>query len=141
MSKVVLVAAVALIDSDGRVLIAQRPANKSLAGLWEFPGGKIIDSETPEEGLVRELREELGVDTEKSCLAPVGFFSGKMEEERESLEDVHLLMLLFVCRKWQNMPVGLEGQSIKWVKAEELLSYNMPLADRPLAAQLREILW
>lgn len=133
MAKLLLVSACALIDRDGRVLLAQRPEGKSMAGLWEFPGGKVTDGETPEEALVRELREELGVETEEACLAPVAFASCDMEA-------FHLLMPLFVCRKWAGTPRPLEAQTLKWARPERLLDFDMPPADRPLAAQLRDFL-
>ena len=123
----------ALIDADGRVLIAQRPAGKPMAGLWEFPGGKIGAGETPERALVRELKEELGIDTRESCLAPIAFAS-------HAYDDFHLLMPLFVCRKWRGMPQPLEGQALKWARINELKNYPMPPADVPLIAQLRDLL-
>ncbi|MEX6633321.1 (deoxy)nucleoside triphosphate pyrophosphohydrolase [Hyphococcus lacteus] len=133
MAKLLLVAACALIDRDGRILMARRPEGKDMAGLWEFPGGKLADGETPEEALVRELKEELAIDTEASCLAPIAFAS-------EALGEFHLLMPLYVCRKWQGMPTPEEGQELKWVRPSELTSMEMPAADRPLAAQLRDML-
>ena len=123
--KTVLVSAVALIDRDGRVLLAQRPEGKSMAGLWEFPGGKVEVGETPEAALIRELEEELGINTWKSCLAPLTFAS-------HAYEDFHLLMPLFVCRKWEGMPQPRENQTLKWVHKQELRSYDMPAADVPL---------
>jgi 8-oxo-dGTP diphosphatase len=129
--KVVLVAAVALVDSDGRVLLAQRPEGKSMAGLWEFPGGKVEPGETPEAALMRELKEELGIDTWASCLAPLSFAS-------HSYEDFHLLMPLFACRKWEGQPHGREGQALAWVRAKDLRSYPMPPADLPLIPVLRD---
>ena len=123
--KTLLVAAVALIDQDGRVLLAQRPNGKSMAGLWEFPGGKVETSETPEAALVRELEEELGIHTWKSCLAPLTFAS-------HAYDDFHLLMPLFVCRKWEGIPIAQENQSLKWVRKQDLRSYKMPAADIPL---------
>ncbi len=129
--KTVLVSAVALIDADGRVLLAQRPEGKSMAGLWEFPGGKVEAGETPEVALIRELQEELGVDTWQSCLAPLTFAS-------HSYEDFHLLMPLFACRKWQGTPIGQEGQALKWVRVKDLRNYPMPPADVPLIAVLRD---
>ena len=129
--KVVLVAAVALIDRDGRVLLAQRPEGKSMAGLWEFPGGKVEPGETPEAALMRELREELGIDTWASCLAPLTFAS-------HSYEDFHLLMPLFICRKWQGQPHGHEGQALKWAFAGDLNKFPMPPADLPLIPILRD---
>lgn len=133
MAKLVLVAAGALIDGDGRVLLAQRPEGKPLAGLWEFPGGKLQEGETPEEALVRELREELAIDTETSCLAPIACASHDSGE-------FHLLMPLFVCRKWSGAPKPVEQQALKWVRPNALTSLAMPPADRPLAAQLRDML-
>ena len=123
--KTVLVSAVALIDRDGRVLLAQRPEGKSMAGLWEFPGGKVEVGETPEAALIRELDEELGINTWKSCLAPLTFAS-------HAYEDFHLLMPLFACRKWEGMPQPRENQTLKWVRKQELRSYDMPAADVPL---------
>lgn len=131
MTRVVLVSAVALIDVDGRVLLAQRPAGKSLAGLWEFPGGKVEPGESPEAALIRELHEELGIDTWKSCLAPLTFAS-------HAYEDFHLLMPLFACRKWQGIPHAREGQALAWVRASELRNYPMPPADVPLIPILRD---
>jgi len=131
--KTVHVSAVALVDVDGRVLLAQRPEGKPMAGLWEFPGGKIEDGETPEVALIRELEEELGIDTWESCLAPLTFAS-------HSYEDFHLLMPLFVCRKWNGQVSPREGQTLKWVRAEDLRSYPMPAADVPLIAHLRMLL-
>ena len=128
--KIVLVSAVALIDPDGRVLLAQRPEGKSLAGLWEFPGGKVEPGESPEHALIRELKEELGIDTWKSCLAPLTFAS-------HSYDDFHLLMPLFACRKWDGIVHGQEGQRLAWVKPENLRDYPMPPADIPLVAILR----
>ncbi|MEM8937548.1 MAG: (deoxy)nucleoside triphosphate pyrophosphohydrolase [Pseudomonadota bacterium] len=133
MAKLLLVAAGALIDRDGRVLLARRPEGKALAGLWEFPGGKLVDGETPEAALIRELKEELGIETETSCLAPIAFASC-------GLEDAHLLMPLFACRKWSGTPVAREAQRLRWVLPAALLDYEMPPADRPLAAQLRDYL-
>jgi 8-oxo-dGTP diphosphatase len=129
--KVVLVSAVALIDPDGRVLLAQRPEGKSMAGLWEFPGGKIEAGETPEEALIRELHEELGIDTWSSCLAPLTFAS-------HAYEDFHLLMPLFACRRWNGTPQSREGQALKWVKAQDLKNFAMPPADVPLILILRD---
>lgn len=131
--KTVLVSAVALIDVDGRVLLAQRPEGKSMAGLWEFPGGKIEEGETPEAALIRELYEELGINTWSSCLAPLTFAS-------HSYEDFHLLMPLFACRKWEGTPVSREGQKLKWVRAKDLKEYPMPAADVPLIPVLRDLL-
>ena len=129
--RTVLVSAVALIDVDGRVLLAQRPEGKSMAGLWEFPGGKVEVGETPEAALIRELEEELGINTWASCLAPLTFAS-------HSYDDFHLLMPLFACRKWQGTPRAQEGQALKWVRANELRSYPMPPADVPLISILRD---
>lgn len=129
--RLTLVAAVALIDRDARVLLARRPEGREMAGLWEFPGGKLEAGETPEAALIRELREELGVDTWHSCLAPLSFAS-------HSYETFHLLMPLFACRKWQGNPVPQEGQLLKWVAARELRNYPMPPADLPLIPMLRD---
>jgi 8-oxo-dGTP diphosphatase len=131
--KLVLVSAVALIDVEGRVLLAQRPEGKSLAGLWEFPGGKVEPGETPEAALVRELHEELGIETWNSCLAPLTFAS-------HSYDDFHLMMPLFACRKWNGIPTPREGQVLKWAKASELRDYPMPPADIPLIPILRDLL-
>jgi len=129
--KTVLVSAVALIDADGRVLIAQRPKGKSMAGLWEFPGGKVEPGETPEAALIRELYEELGIETWQSCLAPLTFAS-------HSYDDFHLLMPLFACRKWEGAPVSREDQQLKWARVSELKQYPMPPADIPLIPILRD---
>ena len=129
--KMVLVSAVALVDVEGRVLLAQRPEGKSMAGLWEFPGGKVEPGETPEVALIRELQEELGIGTWQSCLAPLTFAS-------HSYEDFHLLMPLFICRKWEGVPQAREGQVLKWVKGQDLRHYPMPAADVPLIPLLRE---
>ena len=129
--KCVLVSAVALIDADGRVLLAQRPKGKSMAGLWEFPGGKVEAGETPEAALIRELHEELGIDTWKSCLAPITFAS-------HAYDDFHLLMPLFACRRWQGVPHPREGQELAWVKPADLRNYPMPPADLPLIPVLRD---
>jgi 8-oxo-dGTP diphosphatase len=131
--RLVLVAAAALIDADGRVLITRRPEGKSMAGLWEFPGGKVEPGETPEETLIRELKEELDIDTSASCLAPLTFAS-------HAYPDFHLLMPLYVCRKWQGIVRPTEGQATKWVRARDLRSYEMPPADLPLIAPLIELL-
>jgi 8-oxo-dGTP diphosphatase len=128
---IILVSAVALIDPDGRVLLAQRPEGKSLAGLWEFPGGKVEPGESPEAALIRELQEELGIDTWASCLAPLTFAS-------HSYPDFHLLMPLFACRKWNGIVTGCEGQSLAWVRPENLRDYPMPPADLPLIPILRD---
>ncbi|MGE0256827.1 MAG: (deoxy)nucleoside triphosphate pyrophosphohydrolase [Alphaproteobacteria bacterium] len=130
---VVLVVAVALLDADGRVLLARRPEGKPMAGLWEFPGGKVQEGETPEAALIRELAEELGIDTRASCLAPVGFAS-------HPYADFHLLMPLYVCRVWHGTPVAREGQTLAWVRPARLADYPMPPADVPLVAQLRDLL-
>lgn len=129
--KLVLVSAVALIDADGRVLLAQRPEGKSMAGLWEFPGGKIEETETPEQALVRELHEELGIETWDSCLAPLTFAS-------HSYDNFHLLMPVFACRKWNGIPQAREGQTLKWVRPNDLRDYPMPEADIPLIPILRD---
>lgn len=129
--KILLVSAVALIDSDGRVLLAQRPPGKSMAGLWEFPGGKVEVGETPEIALIRELEEELGIGTWESCLAPLTFAS-------HSYEDFHLLMPLFACRKWEGTPMSRENQTLKWVRPNDLRNYPMPPADIPLIPILRD---
>lgn len=129
--KMVLVSAVALIDRDGRVLLAQRPEGKSMAGLWEFPGGKVEVGESPEAALIRELQEELGIDTWESCLAPLTFAS-------HAYDDFHLLMPLFACRKWQGAPQSREGQSLAWVRKSALRDYPMPPADIPLIPILRD---
>ncbi|MCF6368747.1 8-oxo-dGTP diphosphatase MutT [Rhizobium halophilum] len=128
-----LVAACALIDPDGRILLAQRPEGKSLAGLWEFPGGKVEQGETPEETLIRELEEELGIFTKVPCLAPVTFAS-------HTYEAFHLLMPLFICRRYEGIPMGREGQAIKWVRPRDLRSYPMPPADEPLIPILQDLL-
>ena len=129
--KTVLVSAVALIDRDGRVLLAQRPEGKSMAGLWEFPGGKVEGSETPEAALVRELQEELGIETWNSCLAPLTFAS-------HTYDDFHLLMPLFACRKWNGIVQPKEGQTLKWVYPKDFSNYPMPPADIPLIPILRD---
>jgi 8-oxo-dGTP diphosphatase len=131
--RLLLVVAVALIDVDGRVLLARRPPGKSMAGLWEFPGGKVGAGETPEAALIRELKEELGVDTEASCLAPFTFAS-------HGYADFHLLMPLYVCRVWKGRPQPHEGQELAWVRPEALTDYPMPPADKPLVAMLRDLL-
>jgi 8-oxo-dGTP diphosphatase len=129
--KTVLVSAVALIDRDGRVLLAQRPESKSMAGLWEFPGGKVEGSETPEAALVRELHEELGIETWNSCLAPLTFAS-------HTYDDFHLLMPLFACRKWNGIVQPKERQTLKWVYPKDFSNYPMPPADIPLIPILRD---
>ena len=130
---VVFVVAVALIDVDGRVLLAQRPLGKKMAGLWEFPGGKVQTGEMPEAALVRELREELDIDTRRSCLAPLTFAS-------HAYDDFHLVMPLYLCRIWQGMPRPVEGQVLKWVRPYDLGNFEMPAADRPLVAMLQDFL-
>ena len=129
----VLVSAVVLVDADGRVLLAQRPAGKRMAGLWEFPGGKVEPGETPEAALIRELGEELGIDTAESCLAPLSFAS-------HGYEDFHLLMLVYVCRKWKGEPRPLEGGDLAWVRAGRLRDYEMPPADLPLIPAIQDLL-
>ena len=129
--KIVLVSAAALIDRDGRVLVAQRPEGKSMAGLWEFPGGKVEPDETPEAALVRELNEELGIETWDSCLAPLTFAS-------HAYDDFHLLMPLFACRKWNGIVQPKESQTLKWVEAKAIKEYPMPAADIPLVSILRD---
>jgi 8-oxo-dGTP diphosphatase len=131
--QIVLVAAVALIDADGRVLLAERPPGKHLAGLWEFPGGMVQSGVTPEEALIRELAEELGIDVEASCLAPFTFAS-------YAYPDFHLLMPLYVCRKWSGIVTARECQRLKWVRPQHLSDYPMPPADKPLVAMLRDLL-
>jgi 8-oxo-dGTP diphosphatase len=131
--KVLTVVAVALVDADGRVLIAERPKGKKLAGLWEFPGGKLEPDERPEEALIRELREELGIEVKAACLAPLTFAS-------HSYEDFHLLMPLFICRRWEGFVQPLEGQTLKWVKPKALRDYPMPPADAPLIPALVDLL-
>ena len=127
----VLVAAVALIDPDGRVLLAQRPEGKPMAGLWEFPGGKVETGETPEDCLIRELHEELGIETWTSCLAPLTFAS-------HAYDDFHLLMPLYACRKWEGIVRAREGQRLAWARAGDLSGYPMPPADKPLIPILRD---
>jgi len=130
---IILVVAVALVDVDGRVLIAQRPEGKSMAGLWEFPGGKVESGEAPEHALIRELQEEIGIDVTENCLAPFTFASHRYD-------DFHLLMPLYVCRVWDGAVVAREGQTLKWVRALDLNDYPMPPADIPLIAMLRDLL-
>jgi 8-oxo-dGTP diphosphatase len=132
-AKVVLVAACALIDADGRVLIAQRPAGKTMAGLWEFPGGKVEEGERPEQSLIRELKEELGIVVSEACLAPLTFAS-------HSYADFHLLMPLYVCRRWEGTVTALEAQQLAWVKPNRLRDYAMPPADVPLVSHLMALL-
>jgi 8-oxo-dGTP diphosphatase len=131
--KLLLVAAVALIDADGRVLLSKRPLAKQLGGLWEFPGGKVEQGERPESALIRELKEELAIDVAESCLAPLTFAS-------HAYEDFHLLMPLYVCRRWNGQAVGAEGQEIAWVKPLKLRDYPMPPADIPLIPHLVDLL-
>lgn len=131
--KTVWVSAVALVDTDGRVLLAQRPAGKKMAGLWEFPGGKIEEGESPEQALVRELKEELGIDTSSSCLAPVTFASHRYD-------DFHLMMPLYVCRVWQGQAMAREGQKLVWAYPKDFDKYPMPPADIPLIPVIRELL-
>ncbi|HEY8698366.1 MAG TPA: (deoxy)nucleoside triphosphate pyrophosphohydrolase [Rhizomicrobium sp.] len=133
MGRTLLVAACALIDADGRVLIAQRPPGKAMAGLWEFPGGKIEADERPEQTLIRELNEELGIEVEEDCLAPFTFASHVYTE-------FHLLMPLYLCRRWEGIASAREHSAIKWVKPKELASYPMPPADLPLIPMLRDLL-
>ena len=131
--KIVLVAACALVDPDGRVLLAQRPDGKPMAGLWEFPGGKIETGERPEETLIRELEEELGIVVKEACLAPLAFAS-------HTYPDFHLLMPLYVCRRWDGMVTAKEGQGLAWVRPNRLREYPMPPADVPLVAHLTTLL-
>ena len=131
--RIVLVAAVALIDPDGRVLLAQRPPGKHLAGMWEFPGGKVHQGESPEAALIRELAEELDIQTDAKCLAPFTFAS-------HPYEDFHLLMPLYVCRVWQGIARPMEGQTLAWVRPAQLTDYEMPPADIPLIAMLKDLL-
>ena len=131
--RILLVAACALVDADGRVLLAQRPEGKTLAGLWEFPGGKVEPGETPEETLIRELDEELGVTTKIPCLAPLTFAS-------HTYDDFHLLMPLYVCRRFEGTAHGREGQAVKWVRPKALRDYPMPPADEPLIPFLMDLL-
>lgn len=133
MKSLLLVVAVALVDMDGRVLLARRPKGKPLAGYWEFPGGKIQDGETPESALIRELKEELDIDVHQSCLAPLQFAS-------HEYEDFYLLMPLFVCRRWQGIVNPMEGQELKWVKPKDLKNYPLPPADIPLIPVLIDLL-
>ncbi|HRX36223.1 MAG TPA: 8-oxo-dGTP diphosphatase MutT [Aestuariivirga sp.] len=131
--KIVLVAAVALVDADGRVLISKRPEGKQLGGLWEFPGGKVEQGERPETALIRELKEELSIDVSESCLAPLTFAS-------HGYEDFHLLMPLYICRRWKGQAIGAEGQEIAWVRPLKLKDYPMPPADVPLIPHLIDLL-
>ena len=132
-TKSILVAGCALVDADNRVLLAQRPAGKPMAGLWEFPGGKVEPGERPEQTLIRELKEELAIVVEEACLAPLTFAS-------HSYSDFHLLMPLFICRRWQGIVAPLEGQQLAWVPPDRLRSYSMPPADEPLVAHLMALL-
>ncbi|WP_372072307.1 8-oxo-dGTP diphosphatase MutT [Tistrella mobilis] len=132
-AKLLLVVAVALLDVDNRVLIAKRPEGKAMAGLWEFPGGKVAPGERPEAALVRELHEELGIDTSTSCLAPATFAS-------HAYPDFHLLMPVYVCRQWRGTPTPREGQELAWVRISKLRDYPMPPADLPLIAMLRDMI-
>ena len=131
--KLVLVAACALIDPDGRVLLAERPAGRPMAGLWEFPGGKVEAGERPEQTLVRELKEELGIAVEEACLAPLTFAT-------HAYPDFHLLMPLYVCRRWQGIVAAQEGQKLAWVRPNRLRDYEMPPADLPLIPHLTTLL-
>lgn len=131
--KIVLVAACALIDTDGRILLAQRPEGKNLAGLWEFPGGKVESGETPEDALIRELQEEIGITTKHACLAPLTFAS-------YAYEKFHLLMPLYICRRYEGIARSMEGQALKWVRPQELRNYPMPPADEPLIPFLIDLL-
>jgi 8-oxo-dGTP diphosphatase len=132
-AKIVLVAACALVDADGRVLLAQRPAGKPMAGLWEFPGGKIEAGERPEQSLIRELKEELGITVSDACLAPLTFAS-------HAYPTFHLLMPLYVCRRWQGTVTALERQKLAWVRPNKLRDYEMPPADVPLVSHLMALL-
>jgi len=131
--KLLLVVAVALVDADKRILIAQRPEGKQLAGLWEFPGGKVELGERPEQTLIRELGEELGIEVKEPCLAPLTFAS-------HAYETFHLLMPLYICRRWDGVPQPLEGQKLAWARVNELRNYPMPPADEPLIPMLRDML-
>lgn len=131
--RLLLVAACALVDADGRVLLAQRPEGKQLAGLWEFPGGKVEPGETPEQCLIRELHEEIGIETEIPCLAPLTFAS-------HSYDDFHLLMPLFICRRFRGIAQPREGQTLKWVRPKQMRDYPMPPADAPLIPFLIDLL-
>jgi len=131
--KIVHVVACALVDVDGRILLAKRPKGKSMADLWEFPGGKIEAGETPETAIIRELEEELAIDTKSTCLAPLSFVS-------HEYDDFHLVMLLYVCRRWWGTPKAIEASELAWVRAPRLRDYDMPEADKPLIAALQDLL-
>jgi 8-oxo-dGTP diphosphatase len=131
--KLLFVVAVALVDADNRVLIAQRPKGKTLAGLWEFPGGKLEAGERPEAALIRELHEEIGITVKEACLAPLTFAS-------HAYDDFHLLMPLYICRRWEGLAVAREGQTLAWVRANKLRDYPMPAADIPLIPHLIDVL-
>lgn len=133
MKRLVLVVAVALVDSDGRVLVSQRPAGKALAGLWEFPGGKVESGEGPEAALIRELREELGIVVEEACLAPLSFAS-------HAYPDTHLLMPLYICHRWRGVARSCEGQALRWLRPRDLRGIAMPPADAPLIPPLIDLL-
>ncbi len=133
MPRLLLVAACALIDADKRVLITQRPEGKPMAGLWEFPGGKVEEGETPEDAVIRELLEELAISVTKPCLAPLTFAS-------HDYPDFHILMPLFVCRRWEGVPVPREAQRLRWVRANRLRDFSMPAADEPLISHLADLL-
>jgi 8-oxo-dGTP diphosphatase len=133
VTRLLIVAAAALIDGDGRVLLARRPAEKDHGGLWEFPGGKLEQGETPEAALIRELKEELDIDVAAACLAPVAFSSC-------ASGDIHLLMPLFACRKWKGAPRPVAAEQLAWVRPKDFRDFPMPPADRPLAVQLRDLL-
>ncbi len=130
--KTVLVSAVALMDADGRVLLTQRPEGKHLAGMWEFPGGKVEAGETPEAAIIREIKEEIGVDLCDSCIAPLTFVS-------HQYDDFHLLMMLYISRNWEGIPQPLEGQQLMWRRANDMHALPMPPADKPLVAALRDV--
>ncbi|MBK1624451.1 8-oxo-dGTP diphosphatase MutT [Afifella marina] len=131
--KLLLVVAVALVDPDGRVLLARRPDHKEFGGMWEFPGGKVEASESPEAALIRELREELGIDVQEACLAPLTFAS-------HAYPNVHLLMPLYVCRRWSGVAQALEGQELRWVRPQKMREFAMPPADEPLISHLLDLL-
>ena len=138
-ANITLVVACALVDADGRVLVAERPGGKTLAGLWEFPGGKVERGETPEAALIRELHEELGIDTAASCLAPLSFASHSYAAIKTH-PAFHLVMMLYVCRRWQGRPQPIECGQLKWVRPQQLRDYPMPAADIPLIAALQDLL-